>query len=604
MSAFAPSVFQQAIFDAVLNGDGNFVISAVAGSGKTRTIVELTKRIPLDLRSSCFLTAFNKSIEMELSARKADGRIPSEITIQTIHGLGYKILRNALRVKDTKNWVDGKKYQRLSAIYWRELEYSEETTREESYKQAVSATARIVELAMLNLADPNDKDGLVSLAAHYGTEYPLSYEERILAAVPQILKWGREGLRVRDEKGKTYHPAETISYADMIYLPIALNCIFPHYKIIIADEAQDLNRCQQELLLRLKGRIIAVGDPQQAIYGFAGADAESFHRIKKMTNAIQLPLSICYRCSKAVVEFAKTFVPQIEAAPDAPQGAVITAGADQMLELAKAHFRDENLREKPFMILCRINADLITAAFSLISQGIPARVVGRDIGEALIKMIDIISEQTGFKFDEFEEYAARYRAIQVELLEKRDNSEMAIADLCDRVDSILAVHAAARTAGRGSIQEMRSFINDLFAENEKNAIIFSSIHRAKGLEADTVCIMRTDLMPHPMARQAWELEQEVNLGYVAGTRAKLILYVDGPMRFGAEAAPVAAPVAEPEKEITERERVEILRERLEAVKEALDPLVTSGDGFWTNTEARVIAEMINFANLHLGELED
>jgi superfamily I DNA/RNA helicase len=58
--------------------------------------------------------------------------------------------------------------------------------------------------------------------------------------------------------------------------------------------------------------------------------------------------------------------------------------------------------------------------------------------------------------------------------------------------------------------------------------LLSSVHRAKGLEAKRVFILRPDLMPHPKAKSAWEKGQEANLEYVAITRAiEELVYVDG-----------------------------------------------------------------------------
>ena len=59
------------------------------------------------------------------------------------------------------------------------------------------------------------------------------------------------------------------------------------------------------------------------------------------------------------------------------------------------------------------------------------------------------------------------------------------------------------------------------------AIVLSSIHKAKGLEAPRVGILSAHLLPHPMARQEWSYQQEVNLAYVAITRARRELYIAG-----------------------------------------------------------------------------
>jgi superfamily I DNA/RNA helicase len=56
-------------------------------------------------------------------------------------------------------------------------------------------------------------------------------------------------------------------------------------------------------------------------------------------------------------------------------------------------------------------------------------------------------------------------------------------------------------------------------------VTFSSVHRAKGLEADNVFIIKPSSMPSPRAKKQWEQVQEQNIRYVAFTRAKDTLYM-------------------------------------------------------------------------------
>jgi superfamily II DNA or RNA helicase len=89
MATFAPSSYQQAIFDFVTNGSGSAVIEAVAGSGKTTTILQALKLIPES--DSVLMLAFNKSIADELKAKA-----PPHIDVKTFNGLGHSILGSRL----------------------------------------------------------------------------------------------------------------------------------------------------------------------------------------------------------------------------------------------------------------------------------------------------------------------------------------------------------------------------------------------------------------------------------------------------------------------------------------------------------------------------
>jgi len=529
---FQPSKYQQAAFDAVQNGAGDILISAVAGSGKTKTLEEIVKRLPTHLQSRTLMTAFNSHIKEELLERQKHGKIPAAVTIQTIHGLGYGTLMNAFRPNDKRNWVDKWKYRNLTQVAWESTEMVPADIDEK--RLVTDATESLARLALLTITDASDPDALLDLARHFGVDLPpVKYHADMLAFVPRILRWGREGLASPDRHGLTYHPAERISFDEMVALPVYLNLHVRKFDLCLIDECQDFNRVQQELLLRARGtgRAIWVGDRRQAIYGFAGADAESFDRIGDKTSAERLPLSICYRCAKSIVRVAKQFVPEIEAAPDAPEGAVISVTEAALLELVAGHHKASP--DVPFLIVCRVTAPLITAAFSLIRRGVPARVAGRDIGASLVRTLEEMAKMPDFEMEAFVDIAIAYRDLKFASFGSDEKSEAQRQSVQDRVDSVVAVYEALLTerGTRGvSCSDMKARITDLFSD-EAGAITLSTVHKSKGLEAQKVGILKANLMPHPMAHQAWEYEQERNLAYVAVTRAKEELYLCGAMGF-------------------------------------------------------------------------
>jgi superfamily I DNA/RNA helicase len=528
---FTPSPYQEAFFDALLDGFGDIQLVAVAGSGKTKSIEEGVKRLPASLWSSTLCTAFNNHIKKELEDRQNLGLIPRGVKIQTIHGLGYSVLVRHFNPSDTRNWVDSRKYRRLTEAAWSDVELSYEDRTSDYMRVAIDATEELTRLAMLTLTDATDEGALCALVQRFGVEMPPErWAAELFALVPRILRWGREGMPTPDRQtGLTYHPKERISFDDMVYLPVSLDLALPSYRLCLIDECQDFNRCQQELLLRVrgKGRAVWVGDPHQSIYGFTGADADSFHRIQAVTKAQRLPLSVSYRCANAVIRVAQRLVPTIEPAPGAMEGAVVTVSPESLLELAANHYR-ANPRD-PFLLLCRVNAPLIRTAFELIRRGVSARVKGRDIGGQLIRTLEEMTKLPAFDMQQFPTEADRYRNIRLAALSGREGMESQIAAIHDRVDSLIAVYEAVhlRKAGTAVYEgDLRAAINDLFAE-DIHGVILSSIHKAKGLEARKVGILQPDLLPLSYARQPWQLEQERNLAYVAVTRAREELYLAG-----------------------------------------------------------------------------
>jgi superfamily I DNA/RNA helicase len=73
--------------------------------------------------------------------------------------------------------------------------------------------------------------------------------------------------------------------------------------------------------------------------------------------------------------------------------------------------------------------------------------------------------------------------------------------------------------GANSVAELMTRCETLFSD-DKSAVTLSTVHKAKGLEADNVYILRPELMPHPMAKTPEAIAQESNIEYVAVTRTK------------------------------------------------------------------------------------
>ena len=118
----------------------------------------------------------------------------------------------------------------------------------------------------------------------------------------------------------------------------------------------------------------------------------------------------------------------------------------------------------------------------------------------------------------------RYRDLQNDKLilieqgeydKRKKNFIMTEIDVCD---TLLAVADNVT-----NIEDLKYKIQEIFSD-KKEGIVCSSVHKAKGLEADNVFILNYHLMPHPMAETPEEIQQEMNIKYVAITRAKKNLY--------------------------------------------------------------------------------
>jgi superfamily I DNA/RNA helicase len=312
-----------------------------------------------------------------------------------------------------------------------------------------------------------------------------------------------------------YKVDSVIDFTDMITTSV-FSCkrYIPKYDLIFVDEAQDLNKAEQELLLASltpNGRFVAVGDPKQAINGFAGADCESFSNLTRIANNKCLPLSVCYRCGKAMIDLAQSIVPNIKAFDGACAGEV------------KHTTRFDGLKAGD-MILCRKSAPLVGLCLKLIANGISANVKGRDICEGLKALVNKTKARTMSKLFEKLDHEIDLARRRAEKKGLNASDAPFVVSLQDKVDCIEVIAGTCNT-----VTEVLAKLDALFADNiSGNVVTLSTIHKAKGLESDNVWIIIPNKLPLVYKDQKdWEYEQELNLKYVAVTRAKKVLtFVD------------------------------------------------------------------------------
>jgi DNA helicase-2/ATP-dependent DNA helicase PcrA len=470
---YEPSEYQQAIFEWLQNREPgtHLIVNALAGSGKTSTGLRMLQYTEgLDV----LFVAFNKSIQKEL-ARRA----PHHVTVKTYHSLGFGACKDAYGVgmKD----IDKRKVYRLLP----------DILDKNRYKALFPAINNIVSLVKANLEEPSD-EVLWQIVDRYGVEVN-GDAEVIFEAVRAAIK----------------HCAKTtnkVDFDDMCWLPIVHNLPMHQYDIVIVDEAQDTNKNQIALALKSvkdEGSIIAVGDDFQAIYGFRGADTDAIPNLRKELDADTLPLSITYRCPRKIVEFINAGFPHIPLEyweGNKYDGRIFYWSNSQ----AMSAWKDGD------MVLCRTNAPLVSPCFSLIRRGVKATIRGRDIGKNLIALVDRMTPQT---IVELITNLTTYKDLEIPKLIAANKNSAASA-LEDKVDTVIAL-----TDGINTLDGLRDKIESVFTDDSEG-VVFSSIHRAKGLQAERVSILRPDLFPHPYAKQGWEMEQEANIEYVAYTRTQ------------------------------------------------------------------------------------
>lgn len=478
------SPLQEEIFDFVEHGDSNAIISAVAGSGKTTTIVEAYRRVPAD--KTCVFLAFNKDIAKELAGRG--------LNALTFHSLCWKSLANSNRNRK----LDGGKLRKICAD-WLIPGHYEPANDDKLY---ISFICKLVGLAKNAGCGTHIQPDTVDFWCDLADRHDLSPENE-KCSFSRGIALARE-LLARSNKSTTM-----VDFDDMLYLTVLEGVSLPKFDVVFVDEAQDTNAIQREILRKIMrnqphrySRLIAVGDPQQAIYGFRGADNDSLEILQaEFEPCNRFPLSISYRCARSIVEYAQAFSPAIEYAETAALGEVksLVDGWNT------TDFTGSDL------VVCRKNAPLLALAMRLLRDRIPCTVLGRDIGEGLKSLIekqkaasiDALNVKLT-KWADREIAKVREDEAKVEAIEDKLMAIQAILEDCDTVEQVLAV------------------IERLFTA--KNGVTLSTIHKSKGLEAERVFWLNREDCPLKSARQSWQMQQEFNLMYVAATRAKSTLY--------------------------------------------------------------------------------
>lgn len=463
------SVLQRNIFTDIESGKGNTQVIARAGTGKTSTIVEGMFYTPC-VQDTLFC-AFAKASQEEL-----DKRAPTGSIVKTFHGLGNAACRRAFPRLGKIDDKGAKLYGYIGA---------ERGNDDETY-DVRSNIANTVSLAKGYLASsPEDIDMIID---RHGIDLCDDNREAFITTVLKVMKACK-------------NDTNRIDFDDMVWFPIVHGLTLDKYGFVFIDESQDLNLAQIELALgsvKADGRIVSVGDDRQAIYGWRGADSKAIDNIVNRMQCKILPLNITYRCGRAIVEMAQAIVPDLEAAPTNHDGHV---------ERVSSKFLEQNVKPGDF-VLSRTNAPMIRGCLDLLKAGIPANIQGKDIGKGLIYMI---KKSQATSVSSFLGWVEEWRSAEVERLTtlKRDSS--LIEDKAEMLENFCE--------GTRSLDDVRDNIKRLFNDGDDTSrVMFSTVHRAKGMERDNVFLLEHTFKPGKNV-------EEDNIWYVGMTRAKQNLYM-------------------------------------------------------------------------------
>lgn len=507
--------------------------------------------------------AFNKSIVTEFSETwgwlvQMLSTLGITLQFATVNALGFQTVRRAYGYKKPTGYRNENLIGEILGVDPREYR------KDPSGFALLKATDELAGLCKLTLAGWDEETGfdsskvnadvLQDLCDHFDIEVNGNFN-RIAELVPQVLQRSLDPSTGRE-----------ISFDDQNWLPVVNKLPVSKVDLLLVDEGQDLPRCKQEFARMMGRRIVLVGDVNQAIYGFAGADVDSIPRMRQLLSPNETPLeplrlTETRRCGKAIVAEAQAIVPDFKAHESNPDGMIRyakwVAKMEKPVDDTPVEFKDgmpyQTLVGDNDMILCRVNAPLVSQALQFIKSGRKAVIRGRNFGGQLIDFVkklkaadvpSLIQAVDDWYHTESQKENKRRNPSESKLMAIEDKKDCVIAftedatSVADVIEKISLVFAGKECphCKRKFNEDAERCGNYYCKVKEKDpdtgydvgaklmtpkGIIFSSVHRAKGLESDRVFILtpKGASMPHPLAKTPWQKGQEMNLKYVAITRA-------------------------------------------------------------------------------------
>jgi len=553
--------FQKDIMARFESSTDNIMVKARAGTGKTTLIYGLVATAPSSKKGvtdegvgmvfqmekpkrepyKITILAFNRHIADEI---KESGKIPKRAKVNTAHGMAYGILcrkfAGELVVDDEKSILNhltkkvveqiGEQrsaYDRLQTEL-KLAQYREDEEQVSKIQDAIDAQSKPPQLQgketefrrylaeLVGFAQKclvNDPEELEAVDEHYGITEKYEEDDEGNGLSEIAIEWAKDAVfEILDTIETIAREEKRVSFDSMLWLIWKWNLSVPKRDLLIVDEAQDANPAQVNLYQAFEkegARIICVGDPKQAIQGFAGADHRAWEKLSESFDAVEMPLAQCFRCDRAILDLAQKVVPDIEPFHDGGEIAVVAKNKVV-----------ENLQAGDTLI-SRKNAPLMGFCLKTIQAGFSAKIRGRNVGSEIAQMAG--------KYTRYHEGQTIFDMSQCESKERKRivalKSEMKDTQAENVQDKLECIKFCWQEWGDMEIRAFKRSILSLFDDEGKPQITYATIHRSKGDEAERIWILGSNWLPfHHKNMKNWQQEQEKNLLYVALTRAKHSLF--------------------------------------------------------------------------------
>ena len=475
----------------IINSSGNIKINAVAGSGKTTTIIEYAKARPKNAR--ILYLAFNKSVKTEAIKKFSDKGLRN-VTVETAHSLAYRhiVYNNNYKIR-----AQGYKSHEIAEILGLRI-------AGEKHGEHIAANHII---KFISYFCNSDKKKVTEL----------NYREVVSDPAAQIFVTRHyDYIETQTRKLLSKMNSGEIEVTHDFYLKkFQLSDPVLNFDYILFDEGQDASSAMLDIFLKQKAVKVIVGDTHQQIYGWRYA----VNSLEK-TDFKTFMLTKSFRFSQEIADLAMDILKLKSLISE--YNPVSVKGSSVPMDV-KVH-----------AILGRTNLGLLLKAIetvtenkklkSLYFEGNINSYTYADEGASLYDVLNLHNGKRKLIRDKLVRQMKDIKELQ-DYIEKTGDSQFGmLVDIVKKYGN--------------DIPGIIKTIKDKHVENdekEKAEIIFSTVHRCKGMEYDVVHIVNDFITEDKVEKLSDDskgdalslsrLNEEINLLYVAVTRAKNVIYI-------------------------------------------------------------------------------
>ncbi len=476
---------------AIINSSGDIKINAVAGSGKTTTVIEYAKARPA--KSKILYLAFNKSVKMEAIKKFSVGGLQN-VTVETAHSLAYKhvVFNHNYKVK-----AQGYKTNEIVEL----LNLQGDSSKLTKYVIANHINKFIAYFCNSDKPKVQELNYLETVTDPLAQNFVSTFYQYILAQTRLLL-------------GKMNNGEIEITHDFYLKKFQLENPVLP-YDYILFDEGQDASPAMLDVFFKQNATKVIVGDTHQQIYGWRFA-VNSLEKANYKT----FQLSTSFRFNQSIADLAMRILNYKKFFSE--------------YEPMKISGNGNNLDKKTKAILARTNLGLLVKAIEFISdkkqkkqiyfEGNINSYTYADDGTSLYDVLNLENKNKHLIKDlliksmknlvELEEYSKKTEDVQLGMMIE------IVKEYGNKIPSL--------------IKKIKDRHLDHDDKNQAE-MIFSTVHRSKGMEYDVVQLAGDFISNEKLEKlkegknaleyNAAKINEEINLLYVAATRSKNSLHI-------------------------------------------------------------------------------